>query len=113
MSSPSKYSSVSSVVNEIVSGCSALHMEPKPIADPKGTYLSDVDHWVEHSLEHFHAAIEMTGMVQSAFSRMLLVMESLIINKFPDEYNWDWDKMTDIERAKEMSDVIAKQIHKK
>lgn len=48
---------------EIISGMSALHMNPDPIPTEKQTpenngYLTDVDGWAKHSIEHFRAAID-------------------------------------------------------
>lgn len=43
---------------EIISGLSALHMEPMPLNNGE-LFMSDNDHWVKHAVEHFHAAIEL------------------------------------------------------
>ena len=44
---------------EIISGMSALNMEPRPLEKPEGTFLSETDHWVKHSMEHFRQAVEL------------------------------------------------------
>jgi hypothetical protein len=44
-------------VHEIISGISSLNMEPDPVTNPKGPYISDLDKGVNHAIEHFDAAI--------------------------------------------------------
>lgn len=43
---------------EIVSAMSALNMPPQPLEKPKGEYLSQSDHWVNHAMEHLRAALD-------------------------------------------------------
>ena len=38
---------------ELLSGNSALHMDPEPIVEPDGTFLAYTDAWVRHALEHY------------------------------------------------------------
>ena len=111
MSQPLKYCSSGSVSTEIISGCSALHMNPEPLENPSGTYLSDTDSWVKHSLEHFHTAVDYSNHVSSAFNRVLNVLEMTIYKIYRDEYDFDWYKMTDIERANVMAGILAKKLH--
>ncbi len=44
-------------LSELVSAISSLNMEPDPIEKPDGIYLSDVDYFVKHSVEHIRQAI--------------------------------------------------------
>ena len=113
MSKPFEYCSASSVVTEILSGCSALHMEPKPLENPDGTFLSDTDYWVQHSIEHFHKAVEHSGKVTSAFERLLHLAEMVVYKHYKDEYSFDWDKMTDIERGNTICGILAKKLNDK
>lgn len=43
---------------EIISGLSALNMEPQPLNNGE-LFLSENDAWVKHAVEHFQAAIEL------------------------------------------------------
>jgi len=49
---------IQSAMNEIVSAISALNMEPDPLPVPEGKYLSEVDGWAKHAVEHLQAAIQ-------------------------------------------------------
>lgn len=52
---------------ELCSAMSALNMEPRPKEnpDPDGHgYLSEVDEWAEHSMEHMHAAFDLIEKVR-------------------------------------------------
>ena len=66
----------SRIPSEIVSGCSALHMDPDPIppeeVPPGHTYLADTDRMVQHSLGHFHAALELHNQASRRITRMCL-----------------------------------------
>lgn len=55
---------LAAAIQEVISGISALNMEPRPLTNPEGKFLSETDYWVDHSLEHFHRAIEMMGKCQ-------------------------------------------------
>lgn len=44
---------------EILSGLSALHQEPAPIPKP-GRFISESDTNVQHAMDHFHAAFNLT-----------------------------------------------------
>lgn len=48
---------IKNTLHDIVSAGCALNMEPSPIADPQGTYLSDTDEWAQHASEHLLAII--------------------------------------------------------
>lgn len=46
------------ITSELMSAMSSLNMPPEPITpsiDAAG-YLSEVDHWAKHSIEHLYAA---------------------------------------------------------
>ncbi len=48
---------ITSIMMEVTSASSALHMYPDPIEnDYEGEFLSDVDGWAKHSCEHMRAA---------------------------------------------------------
>jgi len=51
---------IQSALCEIVSAMSALNMEPDPLKVPigKGFYLSELDGWAAHCMEHLHAVFE-------------------------------------------------------
>jgi hypothetical protein len=56
-------------LNEIVSAESALNMEPDPVIpkDPpegRGPFLSESDAWVQHAMEHMHAAFQLVLRAQ-------------------------------------------------
>lgn len=42
---------------EIISAMSSLNMPPKKKLRAKGEYLSEVDVWAEHAMEHLHASM--------------------------------------------------------
>lgn len=74
-------------VSEILSGTSALHMQPAPIpvekqeADNHG-YLSETDFMVKHSIEHFHNAAKLIGIsmneVHGAKLKLINLMTEMI-----------------------------------
>ncbi len=47
------------VMDQLMEAMISLHMEPNPIANPDGTYLSDTDHNARHAMEHIRAAKRM------------------------------------------------------
>lgn len=59
---------------ELTSGVSALNMHPEPIPEAQQTdssgYLSDVDGWVKHSVEHFRAALELVNKGMQDLERL-------------------------------------------
>ena len=69
MSSPFKHDppTINGAITEIISGISALNMQPDPITnipnDSMG-FLSETDAWVKHSIEHFRAAIQVLREVE-------------------------------------------------
>jgi hypothetical protein len=84
---------VQGAICEIISGLSALNMEPQPInekadgkdvlkaykPDPDGgfKFLSDVDHWVVHSMHHFNAAIAILQRLNLVEDNLEYVYNSL------------------------------------
>jgi len=52
-------------INEIISAMSALHMYPSPnkgfdfSSYQQSIFLSEIDSWAAHSLEHMHMAIQL------------------------------------------------------
>lgn len=61
MSDPIIKFGMHNAVSELISACSSLNMEPRPIASEDlkedQTYLSQTDVWCKHSYEHMEAAI--------------------------------------------------------
>lgn len=112
MSKPHAYENISSVAIEIISGCSSLHMYPDPIENPKGEYISDTDANVHHSLEHFHAAVDMLRSVSKAFNRLMHAAESLYINDHEADEYFKLTDMKDIERAEKLAEFIVQRAHK-
>ena len=56
---------------EILSGTSALHMEPSPKEDKVGNgWLSDTDNMVAHSLEHFYQAYQLLADAYKEHGRL-------------------------------------------
>ena len=49
---------IDNLVDDIISIQSCLNMEPDPIENPDGTYLSDTDYWASHAYEHLTAMYE-------------------------------------------------------
>jgi hypothetical protein len=81
MGTPYKGTTINSAIGEIISGMSALNMEPRPKYTEeekkylvnKGEiagYLSEMDTWAEHSIEHFRAAIEVLKNVESELRKI-------------------------------------------
>ncbi len=66
----SPMSALQNALCEIVSAESALNMEPDPLTDtgdPNSRgYLSEVDGWAKHAMEHLHAAFALVGKAASA-----------------------------------------------
>ena len=49
--------------NELISAQSSLNMEPMPLVKPTGSYLSQTDYWVAHSMEHIQEAMALINNV--------------------------------------------------
>lgn len=112
MSKPHAYENVSSVAIEIISGCSSLHMYPEPVENPQGEYISDTDVHVRHSLEHFHAAVDMLRSVSTAFNRLMHAAESLYINNHTADEYFKLADMKDIEKAEKLAEFIVSRARK-
>lgn len=68
---------VEGAIAELMSGMSALHMEPEAIPDINGNgWLSDTDHWVHHSIEHFDKALDLL-IANRKSTRRCAVLNSL------------------------------------
>lgn len=69
MSAPFWEPTVRGAISEIISGKSALNMEPDPIAVASERYaegpvfLTESDRWVRHAYEHFGAAVAILNSV--------------------------------------------------
>lgn len=54
---------IQGALSELVSAMSALNMEPDPLPIPADDrpyhYLSEVDGWAKHAMEHMHAVFEL------------------------------------------------------
>lgn len=112
MSKPHAYENVSSVAIEIISGCSSLHMYPEPVENPQGEYISDTDVHVRHSLEHFHAAVDMLRSVSTAFNQLIRAAECLYMNDHETDEYFKLADMKDTERAKKLAEFIVRRAHK-
>ena len=57
---------------EITSAMSSLNMFPSPIDPPPegARYLSELDNWVKHAMEHLFAAIDGTNACQVEMERL-------------------------------------------
>jgi hypothetical protein len=66
------------VIHEVISGMSALNMEPDPIAEPTGTYLSETDGYVKHAMEHFSAACQLAGEAERRTERLVTLAARLL-----------------------------------
>ena len=53
------------VAREISSGISALNMPPQEVENPPkdAEYLSELDYWAKHSVEHLQAALQLLNEV--------------------------------------------------
>ncbi len=65
------------VIHELISGMSALNMEPRPMDNPPedAQYLSETDEHVAHAMEHFQAAFTLAQRcerLEAAVSRFLI-----------------------------------------
>ena len=60
--------------NEIVSGISALNMPPQELENPPedARYLSELDFWAKHSVEHFRAALQLLNEVYLECDELIL-----------------------------------------
>jgi hypothetical protein len=100
MSAPSAFytDNAHGAVLEIISAMSALNMEPLPLkdADPEAIFLSDTDHWVNHSMDHLHRAVELlqgesrpiigtVTSVSAAASLVSQVRSALLFHDIPME----------------------------
>jgi len=45
------------IIHELISAQSALNQEPKPIQNPTGIYLSDIDEYAKIAYEHISDAL--------------------------------------------------------
>jgi hypothetical protein len=72
-----------SAMHEIMNAISALNMPPQPIhpteqrPDNNG-YLSDVDYWAEHAVEHMRAALECLRVNENRESPAVRLMMRLL-----------------------------------
>lgn len=57
--------------HEVISGMSALNMEPSPLEKPTGTYLSETDYYVKHAMEHFSAACQLISKAEARLDKLL------------------------------------------
>ena len=55
---------------QMVEALSSLNMEPSPMENPEGFYLSETDKWAAHSREHLHAALDWTEAAAAAEARI-------------------------------------------
>ena len=69
---PNKENPESSVYSELISAESALNMPPDPIAveDTEHYYLSQLDGWAKHSLEHIHQAFKNMSCVTAKIKKL-------------------------------------------
>lgn len=59
--------------SELISGLSALHMEPQPLPENEqgdDGYLTDLDYWAQHAQKHFYMAYEELSRVSEAVHRL-------------------------------------------
>jgi hypothetical protein len=60
MSEPSNYSDpFRGIAHEIINAMSALNMEPEPLAEENGLFLSQRDRWAAHAMEHLRMALDL------------------------------------------------------
>ena len=67
-----KENPISSVYREIISAESSLNMPPDPIAaeDDEHYYLSQLDGWAKHAIEHLHQAFKNLAEVEKQLSKL-------------------------------------------
>lgn len=108
MSEPLKWEiPLEGIAHEIISGMSALNMEPLPLETPTGTYISDTDHWVRHAMVHFRAACQLAS--RAARSQDLIVSKLSEILEVAHGVELPWlERCTDEEIIKALDTVIAK-----
>ena len=80
MSEPRHGHSLQHALSEIISAESALNMEPEPMEEPTGQYLSETDQWAAHAMEHLHAAFDTINKAPIACRRR---MERLLREYLP------------------------------
>lgn len=76
----SKKNPVGSVAGEIMSAMSSLNMEPDPITPKPGKelyYLSELDAWAKHSMEHMRQAMAGTRVALEYINRLQLENDRL------------------------------------
>ena len=103
--------------SEMLSATSSLNMGPDPIPKDKlkgdEEFLSELDHWAKHSLEHMHAAINLVSQARQDHDLLILNVMSLL--------NVCFDKQEPLEligsdctewAIKTLSEVIKEQIER-
>ncbi len=105
-------------VSEIISGLSALNMQPDPIPPEEQTpdnngYLSQTDRWVEHAYEHFQAAIQCIRKAENntSFSSVKLLTDMLGAGDITDMEALQ--VLYDIKEARNTTPGYLRDIHKK
>jgi hypothetical protein len=84
VSAPRKHEDkLQGALTELVSAMSALNMEPEAVENPSGMFLSEVDVWAAHAMEHLEAVFELLREAHSERERdrerihkLALVIES-------------------------------------
>lgn len=111
MSKPLPYVSTASILCEIMSGLSSLDMEPEPVENPRGPFLTDVDAHVQHSVEHFTAALKMVSRVNDAITEVMAVLESALSPEAKALLERNVNPNTvDIDRCKVLAAIIKSEL---
>jgi hypothetical protein len=103
MSNPCKISKndpLNSIAGELISAMSSLNMEPDPIKPDKVKdiyYLSDLDGWAKHSMDHLLQAMEGIREAEKYVAKLerkiyqlelANIKQAETINELRDEIRW-------------------------
>lgn len=95
---------LSGITHEAIAAMSSLNMNPSPITNPTGTYLSETDEWVRHSMEHLSAVCRLAEQARRRSESMLHLLISILELQFDtdvpytheDIEQWMIDKLGEI-----------------
>jgi len=72
------------VTFELIGAMSSLNMEPEPMKESTGSFLSESDTWASHAVEHIRAAIQLARKAEADNAALREQLETLK-KQLPDE----------------------------